>query len=165
VLNTSETQSLDHAAQNAQSWLDALAQQLACGDLRTAYLALRAVLHLLRDRLPLPEAVALGAQLPLLIRGIYYEGWRPHAPTPHARHVEEYLGLVERGLDGASVKLHPQHVVDAVFDQLKARLSAADLERVVPAMPPGMRLLFTTIAARSVHRARSAAHASFSPRG
>lgn len=42
-----------------------------------SYAALRAVLHCLRDRLPVAEVVHLGAQLPLLIRGVYYDGWEP----------------------------------------------------------------------------------------
>ncbi|WP_197496500.1 DUF2267 domain-containing protein [Mycobacterium sp. 1274761.0] len=47
-------------------------------DQRThSYAALRAVLHALRDRLPVNEAAQLGAQLPMLVRGIYYTGWNP----------------------------------------------------------------------------------------
>lgn len=42
-----------------------------------SYAALRAVLHALRDRLPVEETVQLGTQLPMLIRGMYYEGWDP----------------------------------------------------------------------------------------
>ena len=42
-----------------------------------SYAALRAVLHALRDRLPVDEASQLGAQLPMLVRGIYYSGWDP----------------------------------------------------------------------------------------
>jgi uncharacterized protein (DUF2267 family) len=140
--------SIDHAVGSAQSWLNAIHRQLACGDPRVAFVALRSVLHLIRDRLPLPETVALGAQLPLLIRGLYYEGWRPHAAQPGVRHMEEFLGLLERSLHDAGVKLPPQRVADVVFDQLCARIAPCDLERVVPALPSGMRLLFTAIACR-----------------
>ena len=55
----------------------------AGGDRRSAYRALRSVLHVLRDRLTPEQAVHLGAQLPLLVRGIFYDGWRiaaNHAP-------------------------------------------------------------------------------------
>jgi hypothetical protein len=35
------------------------------------------MLHVLRDRLTIQEAVQPGAQLPMLIRGLYWEGWDP----------------------------------------------------------------------------------------
>ena len=43
----------------------------AGGDHRSAYRALRSVLHVLRNRLTPEQAVHLGAQLPLLVRGIF----------------------------------------------------------------------------------------------
>jgi uncharacterized protein (DUF2267 family) len=42
-----------------------------------AYQALRGTLHALRDILRLEEAVQLAAQLPLLIKGVFYDGWTP----------------------------------------------------------------------------------------
>jgi uncharacterized protein (DUF2267 family) len=42
-----------------------------------SYAALRAVLHALRDRLPVEESAQLAAQLPMLLRGLYYDGWNP----------------------------------------------------------------------------------------
>ena len=42
-----------------------------------SYAALRAVLHALRDRLPVEESAQLAAQLPMLVRGVYYDGWNP----------------------------------------------------------------------------------------
>jgi uncharacterized protein (DUF2267 family) len=42
-----------------------------------SYAALRAIMHALRDRLTVNEAVQLGAQLPILLRGVYYDGWAP----------------------------------------------------------------------------------------
>jgi len=143
VLEPLRNDTIDHAADNAELWLRAIAAQLD-DDVRTAYHALRAVLHILRDRLPLPDAVGLGAQLPLLIRGIYYEGWSPHATPPRARHVEEFLGVIERSMADATTKLAPHQVVAAVCDQLRAHLPATDLARVLVAVPPGLRLLLTT---------------------
>jgi uncharacterized protein (DUF2267 family) len=49
--------------------------QLKWQSKNSAYQALRGTLHALRDRLPKEEAVQLAAQLPLLIKGMYYDGW------------------------------------------------------------------------------------------
>ncbi|MGS2617429.1 DUF2267 domain-containing protein [Micromonospora sp. LZ34] len=42
-----------------------------------SYCALRTVLHLLRDRMPVQESVEFAAQLPVVVRGIYFDGWKP----------------------------------------------------------------------------------------
>jgi uncharacterized protein (DUF2267 family) len=60
----------DRTLQETNVGLKELMEDLHCDDRQKAYLALRAVLHALRDRLPVHEAVQLGAQLPLLVRGI-----------------------------------------------------------------------------------------------
>src|SRR5207249_4578104 len=67
----------DATIQKTNSWLDDVMQVGGWPDRHTAYRALRATLHALRDRLIIDEVAQLGAQLPMLIRGLYYEGWDP----------------------------------------------------------------------------------------
>lgn len=55
-----------------------------------SYLALRTVLHALRDRLTVQEASQLAAQLPMLIRGVFYDGWDPDR-VPIRMDREEFL--------------------------------------------------------------------------
>jgi uncharacterized protein (DUF2267 family) len=62
-------------------WVNEISDLLHWDDHHKAYHGLRAVLHVLRDRLPVPEAAHLGAQLPMLVRGFYYDNWKP-AATP-----------------------------------------------------------------------------------
>jgi len=60
-----------------------------------SYAALRAVLHAIRDRLTVDEAAQVGAQLPMLIRGIYYDGWDP-SRTPQKMGADEFLQRVHQ---------------------------------------------------------------------
>jgi uncharacterized protein (DUF2267 family) len=69
-------------------------------DRQRAYHTLRAVLHALRDRLPLNLAAHLGAQLPLLVRGICYDSWHPQPETTRERKQEKSLDHVAAGLRG-----------------------------------------------------------------
>ena len=66
----------DKTLQTTNIWLDEIMDQI--GPARhTAWHVLGATLHALRDRLTIDQAVHLGAQLPLLVRGLYYDQWRP----------------------------------------------------------------------------------------
>src|SRR5215813_9589649 len=67
---------IEHTVQTADIWLEELCEILGPGH-TMAWKVLSTVLHKLRDRLPLPLAAHLGAQLPLLIRGVYYDQFKP----------------------------------------------------------------------------------------
>jgi uncharacterized protein (DUF2267 family) len=65
----------DKTLHMTNSWLKEIMEELG-PDRQVAWHALGAVLHALRDRMPVQLAVHLGAQLPLLVRGLYYDQWR-----------------------------------------------------------------------------------------
>ena len=65
----------DATIERTTSWLQDLMRELNWTDRRRSYLALRSVLHGLRDHLPVDQAVRFGNQLPMLIRGFYFEEW------------------------------------------------------------------------------------------
>jgi uncharacterized protein (DUF2267 family) len=70
-MSDTQVPALDHTVQQTNVWLKKLTEEHHLGDRHHAYNALRAVLHVLRDRLTPEQAVHLGAQLPILVRGIY----------------------------------------------------------------------------------------------
>jgi uncharacterized protein (DUF2267 family) len=63
--------------QKTHEWLNQVGDELGFDNEHAAYAALRATLHAVRDRLPVELVAHFGAELPLLIRGIYYDGWHP----------------------------------------------------------------------------------------
>jgi uncharacterized protein (DUF2267 family) len=107
------------------------------GDPARAQAALRAVLHALRDSLPVSEAVIIANRLPALLRGIYTEGWHPHTPVPAAGR-GEFLDRVAEGIAGAG--LDSESATRAVFATLDRMLGTvpelSDFRSPEP-VPPG----------------------------
>jgi uncharacterized protein (DUF2267 family) len=90
---------------------------------------LRAVLRCLRDRLTIDEAAQLGAQLPMLVRGIYYEAWHPAGKPEKVRSREEFLARVDAQFGKAS-SLVPEHAARAVFSVLENHVSPGAIRDV-----------------------------------
>jgi uncharacterized protein (DUF2267 family) len=70
---------LDHAMDAAHTWINDVAKEFDTEDREFAYRVLRAWLHTLRDRLTVEASAHFAAQLPDLIRGIFYQAWNPNA--------------------------------------------------------------------------------------
>lgn len=133
--------SFDRTIQKTNQWLEEMMAASHDGlDRERAYLALRATLHALRDRLTPEEAVQLGAQLPMLIRGFYYEGWRPTG-KPVKENRKEFLHHIEEELAGCRVG-HPEDVARLVFGVLSRRISNGEMEDVRQSLPKDIRELF-----------------------
>ncbi|MFI1194376.1 DUF2267 domain-containing protein [Micromonospora sp. NPDC020750] len=98
-----------------------------------SYAALRTVLHLLRDRLPVQESAEFAAQLPVLVRGIYFEGWRPE-DVPIKLNRDDFLYEVRQGFP-YDVKGGPERVVQVVLDTLRRHVTQGEWEDVKSAMP------------------------------
>jgi len=82
--------SLDHSIEKANAWLAEVAGEFGTEDRRFAYRVTRAWMHVLRDRLPVPVAAHLAAQLPELLRGVFYDGWNP-SRVPVKYDSDEYV--------------------------------------------------------------------------
>lgn len=133
--------SFDHTVHEGNLWLKAIATQLHFEERRYAYSALRAVLHALRDRLQPQSVVHLGAQLPMVIRGLYYEGWRlTHKPS--ADHtVDEFCVTVANELPPnfpMDARTLSRGVFQIVFDQL----DPGETAKIVDQLPVPLRSLW-----------------------
>ena len=81
----------DKTVQESNLWLKDVMERLDTRDRHHAYSTLRAVLHALRDRIGPESAAHLGAQLPMLLRGLFYEGWDPTGKPSKERHEPTFL--------------------------------------------------------------------------
>jgi uncharacterized protein (DUF2267 family) len=84
----------DSTIHKTNQWLKEVMEELGTEDRHKAYVALRSTLQALRDRLTPDHAAEIGAQLPMLIRGLFYEGWTPKNTPVKARHKEDFLLMV-----------------------------------------------------------------------
>jgi len=98
-----------------------------------SYAALRAVLHALRDRLTVEEAAQLAAQLPMLIRGLYYEGWVP-ARVPVKMNREEFLGRVRQDF-GFDVVGGTEQLTRTVLEALRDHVTDGEWDDIRSGMP------------------------------
>lgn len=134
-------ESIDHAVQTAHIWVNELDQRLGWRDKPQAYRVLRVVLHGLRDWLPVNEAADFAAQLPTLIRGVYYDQWRPAAVPVPERSLEDFIARIHRGLAGNPIRFTPE-VVAKVFAFLDEKIAAGETEDVRQSLPRDMRKLW-----------------------
>lgn len=139
-MTTTGIEAFDSSLQLTNVWLKDLMARLGTEDRHQAYLALRTTLHALRDRLTVDEAAHLGAQLPMLVRGFYYEGWHP-AGKPLKEHSREaFLDHVKA--DAHAWDFDPEPAARAVFELLAERVSAGEIADVKSVLPKPIRELW-----------------------
>jgi uncharacterized protein (DUF2267 family) len=104
-----------------------------------SYAALRAVLHQLRDRLTVEEAAQLGAQLPILVRGIYYENWDP-SRVPVKMDKDDFLARVRNEFT-YTVEGGMEQLVRTVLRALSPHVSEGEWEDIKSAVPRDLAAL------------------------
>ena len=132
----------DSTLQTTNTWLKELMDKMGWEDRHRAYHALRAVLHALRDRLTVDEVITLGAQLPMLVRGFYYEGWHAGDKPLKERRKEAFLAhIAESFRDNPDID--PEEVARAVFQVLAEHLTSGEIEGVKHCLPTDLRSLWS----------------------
>lgn len=129
-----------HSIQTLQEWLKELRDKGELADEAAAYSVLRSVLHRLRDRLTFEEAVDLGAQLPLIVRGVYYDGWRPHRVPQKIRSKEKFLDALTEELLPYSYPV--DWAVCHVFELLAQHCDPGEIADVIGQMPADIKELW-----------------------
>lgn len=135
----------DKTTQLTHEWINEVAKELGTDDKKKAFQGLRATLHVLRDRLTIGEAANFGAELPILLAGFYYEGWKPERTPDPARSKEAFLTLLHQQLSHYFQKesdLDPEQLARAVFRVMTNRVPAGEMEDVVGILSAEVKELF-----------------------
>ena len=141
---------LERHLSDTYQWINEIAKELDMPDRKdVAYTALRTVLHSLRDRLTYEELFQFSAQLPLLIRGLLFEGY--HYPgKPDKFHVQELLKRVDAAM-GPSSGTEPDVIFNAVLRVLYRHVSRGEMDDLSAIMPKDIRELWDGVKAKKLH--------------
>jgi uncharacterized protein (DUF2267 family) len=143
----------DRTLQITHIWLNDIMEAVG-PDKRVAWKVLSVVLHKLRDRLPVELAAHLGAELPLLVRGAYYDQYRPAVQPVVCRHYADFVEEVREWLTDTR-PIDADLAVRAVFGVLSNHINPDQVEKVKQGLPRDMRNVWAE--ADDAHRERMAA--------
>lgn len=134
-------QVIDHTVQLTHEWINELRERLGWSGSRDALRLMRATLTQIRDHISHEEAAQLSAQMPLLIRGMFFEGWNPaHTPNPD-RSADTFVAAIETTVGDVSEWRGPEDI-RAVFKLLNARISDGEIADVKANLPRHIRDLW-----------------------
>ncbi|HKX92373.1 MAG TPA: DUF2267 domain-containing protein [Sphingomicrobium sp.] len=146
----------DRTLETTHIWLNEISRELG-PDKHVAWKVLSVVLQKLRDRLPLPLAAHLGAQLPLLVRGVYYDQFEPGRMLNERRSRDEFVAEVHDALSDTR-PVNPDQAIRCVFGVLSRHISEGQVRKICDALPHGLKQLWPTAEElRSAETGRDAA--------
>jgi uncharacterized protein (DUF2267 family) len=130
----------DRTLQTTNMWLNDI--MIDHGpDRQLAWHILGSVLQTLRDRIPADLSAHLSAQLPLLVRGVYYEHYDPSKKPQHTRTIDEFCEGIRK--DFATQRpIDVEKAVQSVFRVLTHYLDPGEVAKVRSVLPPAIRELW-----------------------
>ncbi|MCW5744858.1 MAG: DUF2267 domain-containing protein [Alphaproteobacteria bacterium] len=134
-------EAIDHTVQLTHIWIDELDQRLGWRNKGRSYQLLKIVLQALRDWLPANEMADFAAQFPTLLRGVYYEHWRPAATPVKHRSKADFLARIDREFVG-EVMFPFEEAITTVFAFLSRKIDAGEIADVRQSLPADLRALW-----------------------
>jgi uncharacterized protein (DUF2267 family) len=120
--------------EKSHEWVKDMMTCLGTEDPQQALHALRAGLHALRDRISVEEAAQLAAQMPMTIRGLFFENWRPTGKPLKIRQPSEFLALILANY-APRADAHADDIIKSLFRVLRKHVSEGELTDVVMSLP------------------------------
>jgi uncharacterized protein (DUF2267 family) len=131
-------EAIDQTVQQTHVWLNEISERFH-GSKHQSLQILRSFLHMIRDHLAVDESAQFAAQLPLLVRGMYYEGWDPSQQLQHERSAEEFI---DRFLAGTTLRpMDARDALQAVARVVQTHVSPGEVDDVYQSLPKHIREL------------------------
>lgn len=140
-MSTTGLQAFDETVHLTNVWLKEIMEECGFEERHNAYRALRTTLHALRDRLSVELGAHLSAQLPLLVRGAFYEGWKPANCGQTERSRDAFLKPVADAFS-EDVDADPAAIARGVFKVMQRHITAGEIAHVLKALPGSLRDIF-----------------------
>ena len=131
----------ERTTHEAHEWVNDLAGRTGWSNEREVLRLLRIVLCKVRDHLPINEMAQFSAQLPLILRGMFFEGWHPKNTPVHERHAVDFVAAVEEQI-GDVLEYQGLSDVKAVFNVINAHISRGEVEDVRACLPQELKELW-----------------------
>jgi uncharacterized protein (DUF2267 family) len=140
-MSTDGLEGIERTVQVTHGWINDLDSALGWNNKSRTYRLLRTVLQAIRDWLPANEAADFAAQLPELLRGVYYEHWRPATTPVKHRHRDDFLARIDHAFTSDPFVSTPD-VVSTVFVFLGQKVSGGEINDVRQSLPADLRELW-----------------------
>jgi uncharacterized protein (DUF2267 family) len=116
-------------------------------DLIKAERILKAVLHSLRNRLSVEDSFQFMSQLPLLIKGIYVDGWKISKEFVRIKHLDEFINEVKHEAGNtAEVDFSNNSIainsIKNVFKTIVQQVSPGEVEHLKAVFPKELKQLW-----------------------
>ena len=138
----------DKTIQTTHVWLNEIIDRLGC-DRHAAWKVLGSVLRAVRDCLPVDLAAHFGAQLPLIVRGLFYDQFSPERQPGGCDTPEAFHDTVAEGLRDIE-DVDPGEAILVVFSVLERHISEGQLAKIRHALPRGARMAWDGADARQL---------------
>lgn len=124
----------ERTVHEAHDWVNELTGRLGWSSERDVLRLLRTVLRSIRDHLPVNEMAQFSAQLPIMLRGMYFEGWQPENTPTRERHAADFIAAIEDEV-GDVLDYRGTDDIRAVFHLINARITRGEVEDVRANLP------------------------------
>jgi uncharacterized protein (DUF2267 family) len=127
----------DKSLQTTHIWLNEICDEVG-PDKQIAWRVLGSTLRALRDRLRPDLAAHLASELPLVVRGAYYDRYRPSEQPRLTRSRAEFVKSIDADLQNIR-PVNPDQAAQCVFRVLNHHIPKGQLDKVRAALPEDVR--------------------------